>query len=332
MRILPKQTIQIFSDDTSKLSNVEEVSLEAPRIISALDLMTRKDDHKAEKLNTKPRSLETERSEEMIAEENQILLKPVPIHMPVIARVDFDHSPKLINRCNKRPGTLSSLYPVDKMDDGEMISPRLVKSNEVGKTSSRLAKANEVDKMSSCLVKANELKIISPRLTKSNEVDQISSCLTKSNEFEKISSRLTKSTEIVKGCPETVPLTHEAKDFCDVSPGAKEKICDPSIFTPIYANVFDSVRKDVPIYENFHVKSNSDAELGSKKIKGDEEFEAKVESSTAEREEVPKKIRTQVKQKSLLGRTASGSKNKSGAESNKSPPIRRRKVKINQIL
>ncbi|XP_033225563.1 uncharacterized protein LOC117178303 [Belonocnema kinseyi] len=318
----------VMRDDTSKLSNVEEVALEAPKIISALDLLTRKLDHKTEKLNTKPRSLETECSEEMIAEEAQILLKHVPIHMPVIARVDFDHSPKLINRCNKRSGTLSSLYPVDKIDDGEMISPRLVKSNEMGKISSRLAKSNEVDKMSSRLAKANEVEMISPHLKKPNEVDKISPRLTKSIEVEKMSSRLIKSNEIAKGCPETVPTMHEAKDFCDVSPGTNEQICDPSIFTPLYANVFDSVRKDVPIYENFHVKSNSDAELGPKKIKGHEESEAKVESSIAEREEKPEKIQTQVKQKSVLSRTGSASKNKSGTESNKSPPVRRRKKDI----
>ena len=336
----------MFLDDTSKLSNVDEVSLEAPKIISALDLITRKDDHKAEKLNIKPRSLETERSEEIISGENQILIKPVAIHRPVMARIDFDHSPKLINRSIKRPSTISSLNPDDIIDDGEMISPRLVKSNEMEKISSRspksnelekisshLTKSNEVDKISSRLAKSNEVEKISPRLTKLNEVEKTSSRLAKPSEIEKISSRLLKSNEIEQGCPEiAAPLTHKAKDFCDVSSEAKEEICDPSIFTPIYANVFDSSRKDVPIYENFHVKSNSDGELGSKKIKGNEESEAKVESSKAEPGEVLKKIQTQVKQNSLLSRTSSGSKDKSAAEFNKKPPIRRNKVTNNQKL
>ena len=267
--------------------------------------MTRKNDHRVGKLNIKPRSTDAEYSEEVISGENQILLKPVTVQKPVTCRVDFDHSPKLVNKFVKRPSTPSSMYLADNMDEMEKLASGLIKPNKLDEISSYLITPNEIEPMSPQLIKLNQGEKISPRLIKSNNVDKM--------------------------CTESaMPVTHEAKDFCDVSSGVKERICDPNSFTHIYVNVFNSGAEDVPIYENFEaVKRISDGEIDSRMIQENKKSEKKVKPSKLKPEEISRKIKTTSKQKSsVLSKTGSESRNKTETECNKSPLIRKSKVTI----
>lgn len=327
----------IIQDDTSKLSNVEEVSLEAPKIISALDLRTRKENHNSPSMDN-----------ESIPLEDKSPTKVTTTQRPIIGKVDFDNSPKLI-KSPKKPIALASLYPTEKSTEEEKLSLptnsnkpeklsfRSTKSNEAERISFRLKKLNnELEKNSSRLLKSNESEIISTpvknneKLTlcpiKLSDTENCSSRLMKLNDVGKISSNLMKTNETTKdSC--AVPISESKDVSCDVSSGVKKiEICDPS---PIYANVFEPDRNDVdddnvPIYENFQtIQNNFEAEVASKTIKENENKE-KVQSLKMHQEEVCKKVPTQSKPKSINLKRASEIRT-SGSESNKDSLIRRSK-------
>ncbi|XP_051161449.1 uncharacterized protein LOC127281659 isoform X2 [Leptopilina boulardi] len=327
----------IIQDDTSRLSNVEEVSLEAPKIISALDLRTRKENHNS------PSLLENELA--ITSEDSKSFVKTTAIQRPIIAKVDFDHSQKLLKSSKKPTITLASLYPIEKSNEEaklsslsttneiEKIPHRSTKSNETERISLRLAKLNnESEKISPCLLNSNESeKILSPSMklnekqsmVKLSETEKCSHRFVKLNDVGKISTNLMKTNENVKDCC-AVPIS-EAKDFCDVnSSGVREENCDPS---PIYVNVFESNRNDVPIYENSQAVQNSfETEVASKKKLKENENQEKVQQpSKIDQEELSKKLHThQSKSKSINSKLSSEIRN-SGSESNKSSLIRRSK-------
>ncbi|XP_043465419.1 uncharacterized protein LOC122500526 isoform X2 [Leptopilina heterotoma] len=322
----------IIQDDTSKLSNVEEVSLEAPKIISALDLRTRKETHNSPPMDNESLPLEDKSSAKVTTTSQR----------PIIGKIDFDNSQKLIK--SKKPITLASLYPTEKSTEDEKLLPnnkseklsfRSTKSNEPERISFRLTKLNnESEKNSSRLLKSNESEKISTPVKNNEKVtlcpiklsdtENSSSRSMKLNDVGKISSNLMKTNETTKdSC--AVPIS-ESKDACDVSSGVKKvEICDPS---PIYANVFEPDRNDdVPIYENFQtIQNNFETEVASKKIK-DNENQEKVQSLKMNQQEVCKKIPTQSKPKSINLKRSTDIRS-SGSESNKNSLIRSKKESV----